>query len=127
MGQTHCGTSDKCLRALGVTATLARFQSSSNRLRPTDRLAVYGGSVRIRPIVVVRVASVLLGVALCLPVSQANAAQRRTHHTVSHKKTAYSASASNARRVKLARARASARAREQARLRELQEAMTPRF
>lgn len=85
--------------------------------------------MRIRPIMVVRVAFVLLGVALCLPVSPADAAQHKTasHHTVTHKKTAYSARAANARRVKLARARASARAREQARLRELQDAMTPHF
>jgi D-alanyl-D-alanine endopeptidase (penicillin-binding protein 7) len=40
---------------------------------------------------------------------------------------AYSASASKARRARLARARLAARAREQARLRALQEAMTPRY
>ena len=83
--------------------------------------------MRIRPIVVVRIAVALLGVALCQPVSRAEAAQHSTHHTATHKKTAYSAKAANARRVKLARARASARAREQARLHELREAMTPRF
>jgi D-alanyl-D-alanine endopeptidase (penicillin-binding protein 7) len=43
------------------------------------------------------------------------------------KKTTYSASTSAARKARLARARAAARAREQARLRMLQEAMTPRF
>lgn len=78
---------------------------------------------------VARIAFVVLGVALCQPVSRADAAPHKaaTRHSVSHKKTAYSASAANARRVRLARARASARAREQARLRELQDAMTPRF
>jgi D-alanyl-D-alanine endopeptidase (penicillin-binding protein 7) len=84
--------------------------------------------VRIRPIVVVRIAIALLGVALCQPVSRADAAMHTAaHHTAVHKKTAYSARSANARRVKLARARASARAREEARLHELREAMTPRF
>ena len=85
--------------------------------------------MRIRPIVVVRVALFSLGVALCLPAARVDAAQHKTtsHHTVAHKKTSYSARAANARRVKLARARASARLREEARLRELHAAMTPHF
>lgn len=87
--------------------------------------------MRTRPMLVVRVVVVLLGVVLCLPVSHADAAtttrKTTTHHTVTKKKTAYSAAAANARRVKLARARASVRLREQARVRELQDAMTPRF
>ena len=42
-------------------------------------------------------------------------------------KKSYSASSASARRARLARARAAARAREAARMRQLQEAMTPRF
>lgn len=92
-----------------------------------------------------RVVSTLLGVAICLPVSAAAAAAgtpqkkpatRRaapaSAGTATKRKaaTAYSATAASARRVNLAKARASARAREQARLRslaQLQEAMTPQY
>lgn len=90
----------------------------------------------IRPMLVARVVTTLLGVAVCLPVSaiQAEAGRRKPavarHTTTAKKKTAYSASASNARKTSLAHARASVRAREQSRLRglqQLQEAMTPRF
>jgi D-alanyl-D-alanine endopeptidase (penicillin-binding protein 7) len=92
----------------------------------------------IRPMLVARFVSTLLGVAVCLPVSaiQAQAAQRkpavshRSATTAKKKSTAYSATASRARKSSLARARASARAREVARLRslqQLQEAMTPQF
>jgi serine-type D-Ala-D-Ala endopeptidase (penicillin-binding protein 7) len=90
-----------------------------------------------RPMFVARVVAPLLGAALCLPISalQAEAGQRKTSTTrrapvTTKKKTAYSASASRARKSSLARARASARARELARLRslqQLQEAMTPQF
>jgi serine-type D-Ala-D-Ala endopeptidase (penicillin-binding protein 7) len=91
----------------------------------------------IRPNLVARLLSTLLGVAFCLPVSAvpADAAQRKPVPTrraaAPAKKTAtYSATTSNARKSRLARARASVRARERARLRSLQalqEAMTPRF
>lgn len=91
----------------------------------------------IRPMLVARLVSTLLGVAVCVPVSaiQAEAAQRKpaaAHRApvTAKKKTVYSASASRARRTSLARARASARARERARIRglqQLQEAMTPQF
>jgi len=90
----------------------------------------------IRPMLVARFVTTLLGVAVCLPVSaiQAEAGQRKpavARHTITaKKKTAYSALASNARKTSLAHARASVRAREQSRLRglqQLQEAMTPRF
>jgi serine-type D-Ala-D-Ala endopeptidase (penicillin-binding protein 7) len=91
----------------------------------------------IRPMLVARFVSTLLGVAVCLPLSavEVDAAQKKpaaTRHTsaTTKKKTAYSATASNARKTSLARARASARAREAARLgalRQLQEAMTPQF
>ena len=92
-----------------------------------------------RPIVARLVPTLLLGVAICLPVNAAAAtpSQRKTVHRTAATKssarksaTAYSATAANARRANLARARASARAREHARLRslaELQEAMTPQF
>ena len=90
----------------------------------------------IRPMLVARCVSTLLGVAVCLPVSAtpADAAQKKPavsrRAVPTKKKTAYSATASRARRTSLARARASARAREAARLRglqQLQEAMTPQF
>ena len=92
----------------------------------------------IRPKVVARVLSALLGAAMLLPVStvaveaaqKKPAATRKAPTSASAKKVAYSARASKARRTSLARARASARAREQARLRslrQLQEAMTPQF
>ena len=89
----------------------------------------------IRPMLVARFVSTLLGVACFLPLSaiQADAAQRKpgaSRRATPAKKSAYSATASKARRSSLARARASARAREAARLRglqQLQEAMTPQF
>src|SRR4029079_17319429 len=113
-------------------------QKLPRRLLPADHLAVHGGFVRlIRPMLVARFVSTLLGVAVCLSLSplEVDAAQKKpaaTRHTsaTTKKKTAYSATASNARKTSLARARASARAREAARLgalRQLQEAMTPQF
>jgi D-alanyl-D-alanine endopeptidase (penicillin-binding protein 7) len=95
----------------------------------------------IRPLLVARVLSTLLGVAVCLPVAASAQGTTATtkkptavHKTTAKKttthKTAYSAKASNTRRANLARARASARAREQARLRSLaalRTAMTPHF
>ena len=92
----------------------------------------------IRPMLVSRLFSTLLGVAVCLPASAiaADAAQRKTaatHHTTAAKRKlapAYSATTSNARKSRLASARASVRVREQQRLQglaALQEAMTPRF
>jgi D-alanyl-D-alanine endopeptidase (penicillin-binding protein 7) len=89
---------------------------------------------------VTRLLSTLLGVAVSLPASAAAAeaaAQKKTAAThptttttTAKKKPAYSATTSTARKTRLARARASVRAREQARLRSLaalQDAMTPRF
>src|SRR6186713_3141487 len=105
--------------------------------RPSGRF--HGGFVRvIRPTLVSRLLSTLLGVALCLPAvaTTAEAAQkkpattRRAAPAPAKKKTAYSATSASARRTSLARARASARAREVSRLRSLrglQEAMTPQF
>ncbi len=95
----------------------------------------------VRPNLVARLVSTLLGVAVCLPLSitTAEAAQKKpgvrrsstaAKSSTSRKRTAYSATASRARRTSLARARASARAREAARLRslqQLQEAMTPQY
>ena len=104
----------------------------------------------IRPVLVVKTVSTLLGVALCLPLaavpasaSQVQTASTSTATTTAHKptthkasttatakKTAYSAKASNARKTTLAKARASARAREQVRLNSLAQlhvAMTPHF
>ena len=93
----------------------------------------------IRSLGVLRLFAVVLGLSVCLPLT-AEAAQRtrrkttpKTSATVSRStprpatKPAYSASASNARRARLARARAAARAREVARMRALQDAMTPHY
>jgi serine-type D-Ala-D-Ala endopeptidase (penicillin-binding protein 7) len=94
----------------------------------------------IHPRWVVRVCAVLLGVSVCLPVTT-DAAQKRatrkkstprtstTHSAPARdaKKPAYSASTSQARKARLARARAAARSREIARMRSLQDAMTPRY
>lgn len=89
----------------------------------------------IRPMLVARLLSTLLGVVMCLPASavSVDAAPQRTKtpaRDISAKKKAYSASTSRARKTRLARARASVRQRELARLRSLQalqDAMTPRF
>lgn len=88
----------------------------------------------IRPLPLVRVCTIALGLVLSLPGVGSAAAQATKPATAKTpaakapaKKTTYSASSSAARKARLARARAAARAREQARLRMLQEAMTPRF
>ena len=87
----------------------------------------------IRPVYVARVFAVLLGLGLAAPAAAAEAVQKRSNQRKSSvsrttaRKAVYSATASKARRARLARARAAARAREQARLRALQEAMTPRY
>jgi serine-type D-Ala-D-Ala endopeptidase (penicillin-binding protein 7) len=87
----------------------------------------------IRPLLVIRVLTVLLGVGVCLPVATADAATQKsgtTRRATTAKKPAYSAAKSKSRKSRLARARAVARAREQSRLRSLralQEAMTPRY
>jgi len=91
----------------------------------------------IRPLLVVRVFTVLLGISACLPIG-ADAAQKTVQKKSAAKAPAssaarplaYSASASQARKARLARARSAARAREHSRLsalRSLQEAMTPRY
>ena len=74
-----------------------------------------------------------LGVSLSA-IPAAEGAQRRsskkssaTRTSITARKAVYSPTASKTRRARLARARATARAREQARLRSLQEAMTPRY
>ena len=82
---------------------------------------------------VARALALIVGLGVTASVLPAEAAQRRsaskssstTRTTV--RKPAYSATASKARKARLARARARAAAREQARLRALQEAMTPRY
>ena len=88
----------------------------------------------IRPVYVARALALLLGIGVSIPALAAEeAAQRRSSRSKSSvsrsttRKPVYSASSSKARRARLARARAAARAREQARLRALQEAMTPRY
>ena len=74
----------------------------------------------------------LVAFGVCVPTGVAQAATKKkpastTSSSRSSRKTVYSASASQARKARLARARAAARAREQARLQALQEAMTPRY
>src|SRR4029079_17123219 len=69
---------------------------------------------------------------LCFATPASAAVQKKstTNRSSVHKKTAYSASASKARKSRLASARASARAREASRLKalaQLRDAMTPRF
>ena len=79
--------------------------------------------------------ALLLGLAISLPVTATEAAAQTrpksskttTSTTKKPVKRSYSASSSRARKARLARAQAAARAREAARMRQLQEAMTPRF
>jgi D-alanyl-D-alanine endopeptidase (penicillin-binding protein 7) len=94
----------------------------------------------IRPVSVVRIGALLLGISVCLP-GTTEATQKTTRRkssatastsTASAQKSAphtttYSASASQARKARLARARAAARSRELSRMRALHEAMTPRY
>lgn len=89
----------------------------------------------IHRMVAVRVCTVLLGLSICLPVAADSAQKSATRRPATASKRVapagtrpvYSASASKARRARLARARAAARARELSRMRQLQEAMTPRY
>ncbi|HEY0874818.1 MAG TPA: hypothetical protein VGD94_15195, partial [Vicinamibacterales bacterium] len=94
-----------------------------------------------KPLNVVRLAALLLGISVCLPTSLDAQTRKtpakppaKTTTTAKKKpatKPAYSASAAQARKERLARARAAAKAREAARVRAanaaLKEAMTPRF
>jgi serine-type D-Ala-D-Ala endopeptidase (penicillin-binding protein 7) len=89
--------------------------------------------VRVTHPHVARVCAFVLGLCVCLPPAVQGATQattkarKTTASPTKQKKSTYSASSSAARRARLARARAAAKAREQARLRQLQEAMTPRY
>jgi serine-type D-Ala-D-Ala endopeptidase (penicillin-binding protein 7) len=79
--------------------------------------------------------ALLLGLAVSLPATATEAAAQTRRPTTSKSRTVkkpaarptYSSSSAKARRARLARAQAAARAREAARLRQLQDAMTPRF
>ncbi len=88
----------------------------------------------IHPLNVARMCALLLGIAVSLPLTAPEAAAqtrpKSSKTTTSAKKPVkktYSASSASARRARLARAQAAARAREAARMRQLQDAMTPRF
>ena len=86
----------------------------------------------VRPLNVIRSLALLLAVGVCVPpvaVEAAAAAKKKkaASSRQSLRKPAYSASASRARKARLARARAAAKAREQARLVALRETMTPRY
>ena len=93
---------------------------------------------QIRPLSVIRLAALLLGLSVCVPAglqAQTKTAPRKAPAKTTVKKPAakpaYSSKAAQARKARLARARAAARAREAARVRAaaaaLKEAMTPRF
>ena len=97
------------------------------------------------PLLAIRVSALLLGLSVALPpvMASAQAQTKKTSATKTAarkpvakkpvvkkapaKKPTYSANSAAARRARLARARAAAKARETARLRQLQEAMTPRY
>ena len=81
----------------------------------------------IRPLNVARLLALLLAFGVCIPTVAAEGATKKKTTRTAVRKPAYSASASQARKARLARARAASRAREQARLQALQEAMRPRF
>lgn len=94
----------------------------------------------IRPVSLLRLGALLLGVSVCLaPAADAatkTTRKKSTTRTTSAQSTtaprvartpAYSASASQARKARLARARAAARTREIARMRAVRDAMTPRY
>ena len=89
----------------------------------------------IRPLLVARACTLLLGLSVCVP-SVVESAQKSTRKPgtsanrvapAAKRQPVYSASASRARKARLARARAAARAREISRMRQLQEVMTPRY
>ena len=81
----------------------------------------------IRPLYVIRLLALLLVPGVWVATAAAEPAARRSTTHVRDKKPTYSATASKARQARLAKARLVARAREQARVRALQEAMTPRY
>ncbi len=93
----------------------------------------------IRPLYVLRLAALLLGISVCLPAGVEAQTRRTPKKSPASASTArataprpaYSASSAKARKARLARARAAARVREASRMRAaaaaLQEAMTPRF
>ncbi len=81
----------------------------------------------IRPLNVARLLALPLALGLFAPGALAEAAARKTTAQVRDRKPTYSATASKARKARLARARAAARAREEARVKALQDAMTPRY
>jgi serine-type D-Ala-D-Ala endopeptidase (penicillin-binding protein 7) len=81
----------------------------------------------IRPLNVARLLAVLIAFGVLIPSPLAEGATRKKATRTVARKPVYSATASQARKARLARARAAARAREQARLQALQEAMRPRF
>jgi serine-type D-Ala-D-Ala endopeptidase (penicillin-binding protein 7) len=80
-----------------------------------------------RPLNVARLLALLLACGIAAPTAAVEGAARKSASQVRDRKPTYSASASKARKARLARARVAARAREQARVRALHEAMTPRF
>jgi D-alanyl-D-alanine endopeptidase (penicillin-binding protein 7) len=83
----------------------------------------------IRPLYVARLLALLLACGVFIPSATVEGATRKkaSSSPAVARKPAYSASASQARKARLARARAAAHAREQARVQALQEAMRPRF
>ena len=83
-----------------------------------------------RPLYVARLLALLIAFGVFVPSVPLEGATKKKTASSSRRvtrKPAYSASAAQARRTRLARARLAAKAREQARLAALQEAMRPRF
>ncbi len=92
----------------------------------------------LRPLWVVRVCALMLGLAVCTPLTadagSTSTRRKSTKTATAHRSAprvartpAYSASASQARKARLSRARAATRAREISRMRTLQDAMAPRY
>jgi D-alanyl-D-alanine endopeptidase (penicillin-binding protein 7) len=92
----------------------------------------------IRPLWIVRVCALILGIAVCAPLTAdagSTSTRRKSTKTATAQRSAprvartpaYSASASLARKARLSRARAAARVREMSRMRTLQDAMAPRY
>jgi hypothetical protein len=106
------GHATSCIhRSLFVT--LRVFHHHRNGCFPANRCRI-GGFVRlIRPLSVIRLAALLLGLSVCLPVSAEaqtkpttkNAPAKTTVKKAPAKKPTYSASSAQARKARLARAR----------------------
>src|SRR5690606_18773923 len=103
--------------------TLRVFHHHCTGCFPANRCRIGGFVRQIRPLSVIRLAALLLGLSVCMPAglqAQAKTTTKKAPAKAPAKKPAakpaYSASAAQARKARLARARAAARAREAARV-----------